>query len=52
MKSAGLLSLEHLEGIFLNFEELIHVNTQFVKKLQAAVDMTNKKGDEVSTVII
>lgn len=46
MKSAGLLSLDHLEGIFLNLEELIHVNTQFVKKLQAAVDMTNKKGDE------
>ncbi|XP_063412502.1 uncharacterized protein LOC134695220 [Mytilus trossulus] len=46
MKSAGLLSLEHLEGIFLNLEELIHVNTQFVKKLQGAVDIAVKKGDE------
>lgn len=48
MKSAGLLSLEHLEGIFLNLEELIHVNTQFVKKLQGAVDIAVKKGDEVN----
>lgn len=44
--------MEHLEGIFLNLDELVHVNTQFVKKLQSAVDMATKKGDEVSKIIM
>ena len=50
MKNNGLLSSDQLEAIFLNLEELIHVNTQFTDRLQTAVDLALKHGDEVRSV--
>ncbi|XP_041374629.1 rho guanine nucleotide exchange factor 38-like [Gigantopelta aegis] len=37
MKATGLLSVEQLEMVFINLEELINVNAQFTEKLQCAV---------------
>ncbi|KAL3853960.1 hypothetical protein ACJMK2_013251 [Sinanodonta woodiana] len=45
MKTAGLLKPEQLDSIFLNLDELIHVNTQFTTKLRAAVQGANQTED-------
>ncbi|KAK3083377.1 hypothetical protein FSP39_021073 [Pinctada imbricata] len=52
MKNNGLLSSEQLEAIFLNLDELLHVNTQFTDRLEAAVDLAVERGDENLTSVV
>lgn len=46
---AGLLNEDQLDAIFLNLDELIHVNKYFVSKLKLAIDSANQNEDHVST---
>ena len=47
MKKTCLLNKDQLDSIFLNLDELIHVNTYFLGKLRAAVNTANHNNDEV-----
>ena len=48
MKKTCLLNKDQLDSIFLNLDELIHVNTYFLGKLRAAINIANHNNDEVS----
>ena len=48
MKNNGLLNSEQLDVIFLNLEELISVNEQFLAQLHGAMTSAIETGDEVS----
>ena len=50
MKKTCLLNKDQLDSIFLNLDELIHVNTYFLGKLRSAVNTANHNNDEVVTV--
>jgi hypothetical protein len=47
---AGLLSKEQLDAIFLNLDELLHVNKYFITKLKSAVHMATQNNDLVSVL--
>ncbi|XP_060567018.1 uncharacterized protein LOC132725851 [Ruditapes philippinarum] len=50
---AGLLSKEQLDAIFLNLDELLHVNKYFITKLKSAVHMATQNNDlELADVMI
>lgn len=51
IETAGLLSKQQLEEIFLNLDELIEVNTGFSEKLQDALDIASEQGDEEYTTV-
>ena len=51
MKKTCLLNKDQLDSIFLNLDELIHVNTYFLGKLRAAINSANHNNDEVCTVL-
>lgn len=48
---AGLLTKEQIKSVFLNLDELIHVNSRFSEKLQDALDIATEQGDEVSDIL-
>ncbi|XP_045177616.2 uncharacterized protein LOC123537831 [Mercenaria mercenaria] len=50
---AGLLSKEQLDAIFLNLDELLHVNKHFITKLKSAICSSNQNNDnELEEVMI
>ncbi|KAL4217161.1 hypothetical protein ACF0H5_023615 [Mactra antiquata] len=50
---AGLLNRDQLDAIFLNLDELIHVNKHFISKLKSAIDSANNNSDqEMENVMI
>lgn len=49
---AGLLNKEQLDAIFLNLDELIHVNKHFITKLKSAIHTANQNNDNVSMVYL
>ena len=51
MKNNGLLNSEQLDVIFLNIEELISVNEQFLSQLHGAMTSAIETGDEVSALL-
>ncbi|KAL1422393.1 hypothetical protein MTO96_022263 [Rhipicephalus appendiculatus] len=51
IETAGLLTKQQLEEIFLNLDELIEVNASFSEKLQDALDIASEQGDEEYTTV-
>ena len=50
MLKAGLLNKEQLDSIFLNLDELLHVNKHFITKLKSAINSANQNNDHVSVL--
>ncbi len=48
LKKNGLLTVDQLQTIFLNLDELIMINKYFVEKLENVIRVTQQKSDEVS----
>ncbi|XP_077515197.1 LOW QUALITY PROTEIN: rho guanine nucleotide exchange factor at 64C [Amblyomma americanum] len=51
IETAGLLTKQQLEEIFLNLDELMEVNASFAEKLQDALDIASEQGDEEYTTV-
>ncbi|XP_074598647.1 uncharacterized protein LOC141853263 [Brevipalpus obovatus] len=51
MEVAGLLSKDQIQGVFINLDELISVNSKFSEKLQDAIDIATEQGDEDYTTV-
>ncbi|XP_052814585.1 uncharacterized protein LOC128241612 isoform X2 [Mya arenaria] len=45
MLRASLLSREQLDAIFLNLDELIHINKHFISKLKSSIGFANSNND-------
>ncbi|XP_052286594.1 intersectin-1-like isoform X2 [Dreissena polymorpha] len=45
MLKAGLLTQDQLDTVFLNLDELIHVNRHFISKLRSAIHSANANND-------
>ncbi|CAI9717321.1 cell-transforming gene 1 [Octopus vulgaris] len=52
MKKANLLENKELASIFLNLEELVHVNEKFTKQLSGILQEASNKKDETSAIEI
>lgn len=48
MMKTGLLNKEQLDAIFLNLDELLHVNKHFITKLKSAINSASQNNDQVS----
>ena len=50
MKSTSMLTIDQLDAIFANLEELIHGHKQFMSKLTTVLVTAVQEGDEVRKV--
>jgi hypothetical protein len=48
MKKTGLVTMEHMQTIFINLKELIAVNQYFSTQLQNSINLAAHQNDEVS----
>jgi len=47
MKTAGLLTSDQVDSVFLNLEELINNNNEFTSRISTAIQAAITRGDTV-----